>query len=151
MVGALANEILRLYLVAVGQQHGPFIPTDASGYAISTVLYVGLAGAVTFLWDDPNPIKCFAIGVGLPRIIQSITQTGVPPKTSSMPSIEALWTSLSNIVPARSSSDGGIVNPGQGCTRQTRPPPSLRFLALDIFFTSVSRRLADDRSRYSSA
>ena len=98
MVGALANEILRLYLVAVGQQHGPFIPTDASGYAISTVLYVGLAGAVTFLWDDPNPIKCFAIGVGLPRIIQSITQTGVLQKTSSMPSIDALWTSLSNIV-----------------------------------------------------
>ena len=79
----------------VPKQHGPFIPTDASGYAISTVLYVGLAGAVTFLWDDPNPIKCFAIGVGLPRIIQSITQTG---KTSSIPSLEALWASLSNIV-----------------------------------------------------
>src|SRR2546425_4688328 len=29
--------------------------------------------------------------------------------------------------------------------------PSLRFFTLDIFFTSISRRLADARSRYGSA
>ena len=83
MVGALANEILRIYLVAVGQQHGILIPSSLGVYFTATLLYLVLAGTVTILWDDPNPIKCLAIGVGLPRIIQTLTQTAVQvPKVS---------------------------------------------------------------------
>ena len=76
--GALANEILRLYLVGTGQNPGPFIPELWGQYVIATILYLALAAGVTILWDDANPIKCFAIGVGLPRIIQSISQTVQP-------------------------------------------------------------------------
>ena len=83
MAGALANEILRLYLVGTGQSPGHLIPSVWWQYLLVTIAYLVLAGVVTILWDDPNPIKCFAIGVGLPRIIQSIAQTGVQiPKTN---------------------------------------------------------------------
>lgn len=43
----------------------------------------GIVGAfaneagLTVLWDDANPIKCLAVGAGLPRIIQSLAQSGI--------------------------------------------------------------------------
>jgi hypothetical protein len=80
-VGAMANEILRMYLVATGHDKGDFIPSTWWQYLIATAAYLILAGVVTFLWDDPNPIKCFAIGVGLPRIIQSLVQNPPPIKS----------------------------------------------------------------------
>lgn len=67
IVGAFANEAVRLYLVVTGQQAG------ASGMAV----YLGVAAIVTVLWDDANPIKCLAVGAGLPRIIQSLAQSGI--------------------------------------------------------------------------
>lgn len=83
MLGAVANEAVRLYLVGIGQQSGPFIPPDVSAYVAGTIIYLLLAGGVTFLWDDPNPIKCLAVGAGLPRIIQSLAQSGIQiPRTS---------------------------------------------------------------------
>ena len=85
MAGAIANEAIRLYLVGTAQQAGPFIPPDHWAYAIGTAVYLLLAAVVTILWDDPNPIKCLAVGAGLPRIIQSLAQTGVSvPKASSL-------------------------------------------------------------------
>jgi len=40
-------------------------------------VYLGVAAIVTVLWDDANPIKCLAVGAGLPRIIQSLAQSGI--------------------------------------------------------------------------
>ena len=37
----------------------------------------GIVAIVTILWDDGNPIKCLAVGAGLPRIIQSLAQSGI--------------------------------------------------------------------------
>ena len=80
-VGGAANEILRVYLIAIGRESGPFIPVDLGIYVFVSLIYLGLAATFTVLWDDPNPIKCFAIGVGLPRIIQSFAESGgqLPP------------------------------------------------------------------------
>jgi hypothetical protein len=79
MVGACANEVLRMYIVVTGPSAGHIIPAHSSlgEYLIITSLYLALAGVLAILWDDPNPIKCVAIGAGLPRIIQSISQTGI--------------------------------------------------------------------------
>src|SRR3989442_723268 len=79
MVGACANEILRMYILVTGPGAGSIIPSHSSlwEYLLVTLLYLILAGVLAILWDDPNPIKCVAIGAGLPRIIQSISQTGV--------------------------------------------------------------------------
>ena len=76
VAGGAANEILRLYLIATGHQSSPFFPVDAIPYLVVTAVYLGLAAVFTVLWDDSNPIKCFAIGVGLPRIIQSFAESG---------------------------------------------------------------------------
>ena len=77
IVGAFANEAVRLYLVVTGQQAGAFLPTPWPEYATGTVVYLGVAALVTILWDDANPIKCLAVGAGLPRIIQSLAQSGI--------------------------------------------------------------------------
>ncbi len=77
IVGAFANEAVRLYVVVTGQQAGAFLPTPWPEYATGTAVYLGVAALVTILWDDANPIKCLAVGAGLPRIIQSLAQSGI--------------------------------------------------------------------------
>jgi hypothetical protein len=76
--GATANEILRVYLIAIGRTSGPIFPIDITTYLIVSAIYLLLAAVFTVLWDDPNPIKCFAVGVGLPRIIQSFAENSPP-------------------------------------------------------------------------
>ena len=77
IVGAFANEAVRLYLVVTGQQAGAFLPSPWLEYATGMTVYLGVAAIVTVLWDDANPIKCLAVGAGLPRIIQSLAQSGI--------------------------------------------------------------------------
>jgi hypothetical protein len=74
--GAVANEILRGYLMAIGQRPGPFIPGSPRVYVVATAFYLFLAFVVAIFWDDPNPVKCLAIGIGPPRIIESFARSG---------------------------------------------------------------------------
>jgi hypothetical protein len=72
--------------VSTGKETGPIIPTDIDTYLITTALYLALAAGFTILWDDPNPVKCFAVGVGLPRIIKSLAESGgqIPSTVASL-------------------------------------------------------------------
>ena len=80
----MANEILRIYLVATAQTGGSIIPTGVATYIIASAIYVALSAGVAVLWDDPQPIKCFAIGVGLPHIIQSLSRNPVTVNASAL-------------------------------------------------------------------
>jgi hypothetical protein len=99
--GAIANEILRFYLVSIGTLVGPFLPNSTTiwQYIMASALYVSLAAVLTVLWDDPNPFKCLAVGAGLPKIIQALAQSSGTARASALVSHPSLFLPRPTFLP----------------------------------------------------
>jgi hypothetical protein len=69
VAGAFAPQILRWYSQASVDLDND--PVQLAGRAFITVLFLGLAGYITVLWDVRNLKEAFFIGLGVPSIILS--------------------------------------------------------------------------------
>jgi hypothetical protein len=66
--GALAPEIVRLYRIVSA---GDAVPKFGLPYYFISLLFAALGGGLSVIWDDPNLLKCFWVGVSLPVIVSS--------------------------------------------------------------------------------
>lgn len=69
VAGAFAPQILRWYSQASVDLDND--PVQFAGRAFITLLFLGLAGYITVLWDVRNLREAFFIGLGVPSIILS--------------------------------------------------------------------------------
>jgi hypothetical protein len=69
VAGAFAPQILRWYSQASVDLDND--PVQLAGRAFITLLFLGLAGYITVLWDVRNLKEAFFIGLGVPSIILS--------------------------------------------------------------------------------